>query len=243
VNRFLIILLGLLVGATGLAAQPAVTAGLEVMRGEDGTVVQLDTSRISHTGPSAFVVWTIVRFPQAMRIDSGLPVDREVDVEELDCAGNRTRGLWSLLQFDAAVLRRVELTRTWTAVPPERRPLFETRCAYLLHSPAAGQPLGYELSAVDQGPEISNQDAVASTLAREYAQAIQDSTASGVTMVRMRIGADGVPDRTTIRVAAGSEAAFDRVAVRLAQMMRFRPARVGNAAVPVWVTLPVTFGL
>jgi TonB family protein len=242
VNRILLLsVLPLLLAVPRLAAQAAPAGWHEVMRGDDGTVVSIDSASISHPRDSAFVVRTSVRFPQPMRLENGPTIDREVDVEELDCAAARTRGLRSVLHLDTAVVRRMELSRAWTPVTPERRPLFDARCAYLLGSFAAALPTGYELSAVDEEPEIENRDAVAVALARAFPQALRDTHASGVANVRMRVRADGGVDRASIRVVESTEPGFAGPALRVAQVMRFRAGRVGGVAVPVWVTLPISF--
>jgi TonB family protein len=242
--RALALLLPLACAAAPLAAQagPPASRWLTVLTDGAGTVVSIDSASISHPRDSTFVVQTAVRFPQPVQLEGGLAMDREVDTEELDCAGVRTRGLRSVLHLDTAVVRRLELTRAWTAVAETRRPLFDARCAYLLGSFAAALPTGYELAAVDEEPELENRGPVADAIAREFRRPLA-SGLSGVASIRMRIRADGGVDPATIRVVESTHPEFSEPAVRVARVMRFRAARVGGAAVPVWVTLPVTFSM
>jgi len=234
--------LALLLAAAPLAAQrePPPARWLTVLTGGDGTVASIDSASISHPRDSTFVVQTAVRFPQPVQLEGGLSIDREVDTEELDCAGARTRGLRSVLHLDTAVVRRLELIRAWTPVTETRRPLFDARCAYLLGSFAAALPTGYELGAVDEEPALENREPVADAIVREFRRVLV-SGLLGVASIRMRIQADGAVDRATIRVVESTHPEFTGPAVRVGRMMRFRPARVGGAAVPVWVTLPVSF--
>jgi hypothetical protein len=246
--------------ALPLAAQGSPPAAHEVMRTEDGTIVAIDSATVSHPRDSAFVVNTEVRFPQPLQLESGQRFDREVDMEELDCAAGRTRGLWSTLHLDTALVRRLALSREWTPVADERRALFDARCAWLLSSFATGLPTGYELSAVDEQPELENRGTVATTIAHAFAAALQEG-ASGTIDVRMRVRADGSVERETIQVVSATEHqsrasvgaapgnddgdraghGFAAAAIRVAQVMRFRPGRVAGVAVPVWITLPVSY--
>lgn len=234
--------LPLLAFAAPLAAQGSPAALHEVMRGDDGTTVAIDSASISHPRDSAFVVWTEVRFPQPLELDGGQRFDREVDAEELDCGSARMRGLWSTLHLDTATVRRLALSREWTAVAEERRPLFDARCAWLLGSFAARLPTGYEVRAVDEQPELENRDAVAHAIAHAYPESLLTTGSHATFMVRMRVRADGSVERETIQVTEADDRRFSGRAIRVAQVMRFRPGRVAGVAVPTWITLPVAFG-
>jgi len=238
-HRPALALFAVLVAAPSLAAQSA--GWHEVMRGDDGTTVSVDSASISHTRDSAFVVQTAVRFPQPMQLESGQPIDREVDVEELDCAGGRSRGFESRLLLDTAVVRRVELSAEWAPVAENRRPLFDARCGYLLSSFAAALPVAYELSGVEEQPELANRQAVAAALARAFPSRLRAAGDSGLVTIRMRVRDDGTVDVPSIQVVRTTNPGFSDAARQVVRVMRFRPARVGGTAVPVWVTLPVSF--
>jgi len=102
---------------------------------------------------------------------------------------------------------------------------------------------GYELSAVEVAPELLNRDEVAAALSRNYPPLLRDAGVAGTVTIRMRIGRDGVVDPATIEVVNTTHEAFSDAAVRVAQRLRFRPARYKGEAVPVWVSLPITFQL
>jgi len=102
---------------------------------------------------------------------------------------------------------------------------------------------GYELSAVEVQPELLNRDEVAAALSRNYPPLLRDAGVTGTVTIRMRIGRDGVVDPATIEVVSTTHEAFSDAAVRVAQRLRFRPARYKGEPVPVWVSLPVTFQL
>jgi len=50
----------------------------EVARGDDGTRVTIDSSTVSHTRDSTFVVRTAIHFPEPMQVSGGRRVDHEV---------------------------------------------------------------------------------------------------------------------------------------------------------------------
>ncbi|HET7231425.1 MAG TPA: TonB family protein [Longimicrobium sp.] len=66
---------------------------------------------------------------------------------------------------------------------------------------------------------------------------------SGAVQVRFRLLETGEPGSSSIRVLWADRSEFAAAAARVILVMRFRPARVGGRAVPVWVSLPVTFEL
>jgi TonB family protein len=235
--------LAALLAAVPLSAQsgPGTAGWHEVMRGEDGTTVSIDSASIRHTRDSVFVVETAVRFPQPMQLESGQPIDREVDVEELDCAAGRSRGFESRLHLDTALVRRVTLSAEWAPVAENRRPLFDARCGYLLSSFAAALPVGYELAGVEKQPELANGPAVVTALSRAFPPRLRAAGDSGLVVIRMRLREDGTVDTSSIHVVRTTHPGFSDAARRVAAVMRFRPARVGGKAVPVWLTLPVSF--
>jgi TonB family protein len=229
--------------ASPLAAQatPAAARWHEVMRGDDGRTYSIDTDSIGHPRDSAFVVRTAVRLPRPVRLENGPTIDRQDDVNELDCAAARTRWIRAIGHLDAAVVGRWEMNRAWMPVDEESRPVFAASCAYLLARFAGSPPTGYELSAVDRMPEMMNRAEVARAIGRAIHAVQTEARVLGSTTVRMRIREDGSVDRETIRVLASTHPDLTAPAVRVVEMMRFRPALVSGVAVPVWVEQPVTF--
>ena len=243
-NRILLLsVLPLLLAVPRLAAQAAPAGWHEVMRGDDGTVVSIDSASISHPRDSAFVVRTAVRLLQPSRLENGREFDRQVDVEELDCATARTRRIRAFGYLGTTEVGWWETRQAWAPVEQEWRPLLDASCAYLLARFAGARPTGYELSAVDREPELMNRPEVARAIGRAIHAVQTEARVSGSTTVRMRIREDGSVDGETIRVLASTHPELTAPAVRVVEIMRFRPALVSGVAVPVWVTQPVTFDI
>jgi protein TonB len=99
----------------------------------------------------------------------------------------------------------------------------------------------YELSSVEEQPSLANSQQVQAALARNYPPLLRDAGVSGQVVVRMRVQPDGTVDPQSITVEQSTHDAFSTAAVRVAEIMRFRPAKVQAKPVPVWVTLPIIF--
>jgi len=192
---------------------------------------------------SSFIVRTAIRFPQPMQLESGAPVNQEIDLEELDCDSAQIRGVESQLLDDTVVVRRVQLSHAWAPVEENRRPVFDARCKYLLGSIAASLSPGYELTAVEQPPELANRGEAAAMLSRFYPPELREAGTTGAVALRMRLLEDGTVDMPSITVVFSADPRFAGAAIRVVERMRFRPARADGRAVRVWVTLPVTFSL
>lgn len=101
----------------------------------------------------------------------------------------------------------------------------------------------YELSAVEEQPDLSNRSEVARQLSRNYPPLLRDAGVTGTVTIRMRVNEDGRVDASSITVENATHDAFGDAARRVVERMRFRPAKVGGRPVKVWVTLPVNFTL
>lgn len=114
-------------------------------------------------------------------------------------------------------------------------------------APRADEPMPppddgtYELSAVEVQPELVNPAEVRAALSHNYPPLLRDAGVTGSATVRMRVFGDGSVDAGSITIEAASHEAFGQAAARVAERMRFSPARIGGKPVPVWVTVPVTF--
>ncbi|HEV7587827.1 MAG TPA: energy transducer TonB [Longimicrobium sp.] len=238
-------LLLLVVAAPPLAAQHArsTAAWHTLVTGEDGTVVTIDSATVDRTGDSTFTVRTAVRFPRLVATASGDRVDREVDAEELDCAGARSRPLASEVYAGESLVRVTLLSNTWAEVRPGRRAVFDASCAYLLGGFAVRLRKSYDLSRVEEQPELINRGAVSAALSREYPRNMRATGQTGTVTLRFRVLEDGTVDRSTVLVQQLTHPDFAEAAIRVVNTMRFRPARLRRVPVPVWVTLPVIFRL
>lgn len=101
----------------------------------------------------------------------------------------------------------------------------------------------YEVSAVEELPELTNRQEVGRQLQRQYPPLLRDAGIQGSATMRLRVNEDGRVDPESITVENATHEAFGDAARRVVERMRFRPAKVGGRAVRVWVTLPVTFQL
>jgi len=170
-------------------------------------------------------------------------VDREVDAEELDCGGARSRPLESELYAGETRVKTTALSKTWAAVAPGRRPVFDASCAWLLGGWPARLKRSYDEQSVEEQPALINRGAVSQALGREYPRALRAAGQTGSVTLRFRVLEDGTVDRPTVRVENFTHPDFSQAAVRVVYAMRFRPAKVKHQPVPVWVTLPVNFHL
>ena len=229
--------------ASPVAAQNSIpaTRWKTVLTGDDGTTVAIDSATIDRAGDSIFFIVTTVRFAAPVTLSTGETVDREIDAEELDCGGVRTRGTSSELWVGDRKVKTLDLANTWAPVPTERRPLFDARCAWLLGGFAARLPRTYDINAVEQMPELINRQTVFNAIEREYPPVLRDMGTRGAVTLRMRLLEDGRVDRASVDVTESSGLQFDDAARRVVYLMRFRPARIRGRAVKVWVTLPVVF--
>jgi TonB family protein len=238
-------LLFLACAAAPLAAQDAPPARrwLTVLTGGDGTVVAIDSASIDRTGDSIFTVHTAVRFPQQVTLPTGERVDREVDAEELDCGGARSRPLASELYAGETQVKTATLSKTRAAVAPGRRAVFDASCARLLGGFAARLKRSYDARMVEEQPELINRGTVAAALSREYPKSRRDMGQTGAVLLRFRVLENGTVDRSTVEVMNYTHPDFSEAAVRVVYAMRFRAARLDHQPVRVWVTLPINFTL
>jgi TonB family protein len=101
----------------------------------------------------------------------------------------------------------------------------------------------YELSVVDEIPDLLNRDEISESMSHNYPPLLRDAGVTGSVTLRMRVTRTGTVDPASVTVESTSDEMFSESAVRVVKQMRFRPAKLKGQAVPVWVTLPVTFQL
>ena len=207
--------------------------------------MSIDSASIPRTGDSTFTLRTAIRFPQMVTLPTGERVDREVDAEELDCRAGRVlaRAIESELYAGETKVKTTTQPRTWAAVTPGRRAVFDASCAWLLGGFAARLRKSYDARLVEEQPELINRAAVSGALSREYPRALRAIGQTGTVRLRFRVMEDGTVDRPTVAVERYTHPDFSEAAVRVVYRMRFRAARVGGKPVPVWVTIPVNFQL
>lgn len=97
----------------------------------------------------------------------------------------------------------------------------------------------YELSAVEEQPRPSNVQELQRQLERNYPPLLRDAGVTGTVQVRFRVMENGQVDAESITVTSSTHEQFNDPTIRSVQRLRFRPARVNNRPVKVWVELPI----
>jgi TonB family protein len=197
---------------------------------------------VVHSGPNRYTVSMVTRFAAPVSLASGASIDREADLEELDCGEMRVRGILAQLYLRDQLVDMAGLPAEWGPVPEARLPAVRASCEYLAGSFAAALPIEYSADAVDQEPRAINGDAVLERLAREYPELLRNRTAGNAEVsLRFRVSAQGRVERESVQVLSSSEPELAAAARRAVLAMRFRPGRVHGAPVAVWISQPVTF--
>jgi TonB family protein len=112
--------------------------------------------------------------------------------------------------------------------------------------PAASVPVPpaegtYELSAVEELPEIRNRRDIARLVAAGFPAELRGTGTQGSVTLRFRVLTTGRVDPATITVVESAHEAFNEPAVQVAQRMLFRPAGINGRPVSVIVTVPINF--
>ncbi len=89
-------------------------------------------------------------------------------------------------------------------------------------------------------PTLSNPESVTRALRREYPPTLRDAGIGGTVHLLVHIDLDGRVTESRVGETSGLSA-LDAAALRVADVMRFRPAMNRDQTVAVWITLPVTF--
>ncbi|MGD2045642.1 MAG: energy transducer TonB [Gemmatimonadota bacterium] len=89
-------------------------------------------------------------------------------------------------------------------------------------------------------PTLANTDEVVEALNDEYPTLLREAGIGGTANVWFLIGTDGRVANTILHDSSGLEP-LDRAAMSVADVFRFSPAENEGVAVPVWVSLPITF--
>jgi TonB family protein len=235
----------LLAIAPALAAQtvPRGPRLLQVAASSGGVVLSIDSTTLARSGDSTFLAEAVYQFPAdpAQRVAA----DRQVDSQELDCAGMRFRGRRSTYFVgEASVPVSSDSARpstAWQTPCDDELPLVQALCGYLLGSFAATLPITREVWSADEQPEIANGDDVTRELGREYPPAARRAGVGGRAMLRFQITADGHVDPASARALWASRDDIAAAGLRVVRVMRFHPAKEHGVPVAVWVTVPITF--
>lgn len=102
---------------------------------------------------------------------------------------------------------------------------------------AAGPP---RLTSYTAAPELTNPAEVTKQLNRDYPGYLQAEGVGGRVLLWFLVDEQGRVRRWLLKQSSGHKV-LDRVALRVAAMMRFRPAVNYDRPVAVWVAMPVVF--
>ena len=242
-----VLLLTLACAAAPLAAQevPVGPRLLPVAATRDGIVVSLDSASIERTGDSIFYANVDYEYPRAAARRLGF--DRQMELEELDCAGTRVRGRSTVVTRRGmpleAVPRDTAGNEAWKPSNETETPIVQAVCRHLLASFAASLPLTLETPDVDTPPNLVNGPEVARTIVETYPPRLRDEGVGGIALLRMQVAADGSIDPASLRVLWATRPEFGRAALRVAGRVRFRPGLQRGRPVAVMATVPVTYML
>ena len=91
-------------------------------------------------------------------------------------------------------------------------------------------------------PDIKNRSEVARALEENYPPLVRDAGIGGTTTVWVFVDDKGQVQNTRLNQSSGHQA-LDEAALRVANAIEFTPAMNRDAAVPVWISLPITFSV
>ncbi len=91
-------------------------------------------------------------------------------------------------------------------------------------------------------PEIRNRSEVQAALMREYPPVLRDAGIGGQIVVWFFISEEGRVLNRRVSESSG-HGALDEAALKVADVFRFTPALNRERIVPVWIQLPITFGV
>ncbi|HEX8359039.1 MAG TPA: TonB family protein [Longimicrobium sp.] len=97
----------------------------------------------------------------------------------------------------------------------------------------------YVYETVEEKPVLDNARDVARLLDRNYPSALSEAGVTGQVMLELVVDENGRVRPGSIRVVSASHEEFTAATLRIAERMRFRPARVDDRPVAVKVTLPI----
>lgn len=97
----------------------------------------------------------------------------------------------------------------------------------------------YTSDMVEETPSLANGGEVSRLFERFYPRVLADQGVGGRVMLELIVEADGRVRPGSVRVVSATNPQFSDATMRIVERFRFRPARVGEQAVPVMVTIPI----
>jgi hypothetical protein len=159
-------------------APPPTPGLLRVAAAPDGTVLSIDSATISRQGEATYWISAVYQYGPDLARQYGF--DRMVEMEAVDCAGNRERPYAKQVSRGGVIIPAEDRGTThgeWTPVADAELPLLQAICGTLQQSFAASLPVEYELDAVETQPSLANAAEVQHSMAHEYPRALRDAGA------------------------------------------------------------------
>jgi TonB family protein len=150
-----------------------------------------------------------------------------------------------IMRFSAAYLRD-ERVPVWVALPITFEIDSGEHEAEPVRAPPSvpvreGVATGPVFTPMTVRPQLTNAPRVVEALRDHYPPLLRDAGITGTVQVWLHIDVDGRVTDARVHRSSGYEA-LDRAALRVVEWMEFNAARNREEVVPVWVSLPVTFG-
>ena len=123
--------------------------------------------------------------------------------------------------------------------PEAERVIHEEVIRRLPGEPAVAEELPV-YTPYDVKPDFRNKEELARALEREYPALLSDAGIGGTVMVWFHVDETGKVRKTQVHTSSGHRA-LDEAAIRVAEVAEFSPAISRDEAVPVWISLPITF--
>ena len=168
---------------------------------------------------AALRVAPVFKFTPALNRDKAVPVWVSLPIT-FGTMGGRTAEAAEAAEVEATRVE-AEATRAEAAVEPD---------------PSSGPVF----TPYTVAPNYTNVNDVRRALEREYPPLLRDAGIGGTVKVWFFIDAKGKVQKTSVNESSGSEA-LDEAALRVAPVFEFTPALNRDKAVPVRVSLPITF--
>ena len=169
---------------------------------------------------AALRVAPVFKFTPALNRDKAVPVWVSLPIT-FTTRGGQTAEVEARRAEVEATRVEAEATRAEAAVEPD---------------PSSGPVF----TPYTQAPDYTNAAEVTRALEREYPPLLRDAGIGGTVQVWFFIDETGKVQKTSVNKSSGSEA-LDEAALRVAPIFEFAPAMNRDKAVPVWVSLPITF--
>jgi TonB family protein len=106
-----------------------------------------------------------------------------------------------------------------------------------------GEDAPLEATMVEELPELANRSQAERLFRQNYPPLLRESGTTGRTMVTMIIDAEGNVEPGSVTVQETTHEAFRAAAIRVAEKLRFRPARLSGRSVSVIIAIPIEWKL